>query len=102
MGRSISVLAFLLFWAGVVSADDKKVIIRWHGQSFFEIITSKGTRIVTDPHAIEEYGRPQMKADLVLMSHFHLDHTRLDSITNPKQARQINALKKTSGEGARG
>jgi L-ascorbate metabolism protein UlaG (beta-lactamase superfamily) len=94
-------LAFLLFWAGVVSADDKKVIIRWHGQSFFEIISTKGTRIVTDPHAIEEYGRPQIKADLVLMSHFHSDHTRTDAITNIKDAKQINALAREKDENGR-
>jgi L-ascorbate metabolism protein UlaG (beta-lactamase superfamily) len=103
MPRSIPAIAVLLLCVGAVSsADEKKVLIRWHGQSFFEIITAKGTRIVTDPHAIDEYGRPQVKADLVLMSHFHLDHSRLDAITNAKQAKQINALKKVSGEGARG
>jgi L-ascorbate metabolism protein UlaG (beta-lactamase superfamily) len=100
MRRSISALAVLLLCAGAASAQDKKVHIRWHGQSFFEIVSTKGTRIVTDPHAIEAYGRPMVKADLVLMSHFHVDHTRLDAITNIKEAKQINALKK--GEGGRG
>jgi L-ascorbate metabolism protein UlaG (beta-lactamase superfamily) len=99
MIRSIPALAILLLCAGAAPAQDSKVRIRWHGQSFFEIISTKGTRIVTDPHAIEAYARPMMKADLVLMSHFHVDHTRLDSITNAKGVRQINALKK--GEGGR-
>ncbi len=40
-----------------------------------------------------------VQADLVLMTHFHVDHTRLDAITNIKKAKQINALKK--GEGGR-
>lgn len=97
MVRSILTLAVLLWCTGAVSADDKKVLIRWHGQSFFEIISTKGTRIVTDPHAIEAYGRPMVQADLVLMSHFHNDHTRTDVITNIKDAKQINALKKTDG-----
>lgn len=100
MTRSLSVLAFLLVWTGTASAQDQRVHIRWHGQSFFEILTTKGTRIVTDPHAIEAFGRPMVKADLILMSHLHVDHTRLDAITNSKDARQINALKK--GEGSRG
>ncbi|HTU22834.1 MAG TPA: MBL fold metallo-hydrolase [Gemmataceae bacterium] len=94
MARIIPALAALLLCAGAVSADDKKVLIRWYGQSFFEIVSTKGTHIVLDPHAIEAYGRPQVKADLVLMSHFHVDHTRTDNITNIKQAKQINALKK--------
>jgi L-ascorbate metabolism protein UlaG (beta-lactamase superfamily) len=95
MARYIPALAALLLCAGAVTADDdKKVVVRWHGQSFFEIISTKGTRIITDPHAIEAYGRPQLKADLVLMTHFHVDHTRTDAITNLKDAKQINALKK--------
>jgi L-ascorbate metabolism protein UlaG (beta-lactamase superfamily) len=99
MIRFLPTLTVLLLCAGAAPAEDKKVIIRWHGQSFFEIISTKGTRIVTDPHFIEEYGRPMVKADLILMSHFHVDHTRLDAIADAKKAKQINALKK--GEGGR-
>jgi L-ascorbate metabolism protein UlaG (beta-lactamase superfamily) len=94
MIRYIPALAVLLMCAGVALADDNKVVIRWHGQSFFEIISTKGTRIVTDPHAIDAYNRPQVQADLVLVSHLHVDHTATDAITNLKQAKQINALKK--------
>jgi L-ascorbate metabolism protein UlaG (beta-lactamase superfamily) len=94
MARFLPGLAVLLCCAGLASADDGKVIIRWHGQSFFEIISTKGTRIVTDPHVIDAYGRPQAKADLILMTHFHVDHTAVDAVTNLKQAKQINALKK--------
>lgn len=94
MVRCIPAVAVLLLGAGLVSADDNKVVIRWHGQSMFEIISTKGTRIVTDPHGIDAYNRPQVKADLVLMSHLHVDHTYTDAITNLKQAKQINALKK--------
>ncbi len=97
MMRFLPALAALLLLADAATADDKNVVIRWHGQSFFEIISTKGTRIVTDPHALEAYGRPQIKADLVLMTHFHVDHTRTDAITNLKEAKQINALKKEEG-----
>ena len=100
MARYLPALAILLAAAAAAPAEDKKVVIRWHGQSFFEIISTKGTRIVIDPHAIEEYARPMVKADVVLMTHFHVDHTRTDAITNIKQAKQINALKR--GEGGRG
>jgi L-ascorbate metabolism protein UlaG (beta-lactamase superfamily) len=94
MIRCVAVLAVLLVCVGGISADDHKVVIRWHGQSMFEIISTKGTRIVIDPHAIDAYGRPQVQADLVLMTHFHVDHTATDAVTNLKQAKQINALKK--------
>ncbi len=94
MRRYISALLVVLLCAGAVLADDKKIVIRWHGQSMFEIISTKGTRIVTDPHAIDAYERPQVQADLVLMTHFHIDHVATDAVTNLKQAKQIYALKK--------
>jgi L-ascorbate metabolism protein UlaG (beta-lactamase superfamily) len=90
---------------GMVSApargDEKKpeakkneIKIRWHGQSMFEIVTPDGTTIITDPHALDAYGRKTLKADLVLMSHFHSDHIRVDWIENIKSAKVLNALKK--------
>jgi L-ascorbate metabolism protein UlaG (beta-lactamase superfamily) len=96
MVRSIPVLLVLLLCAAAAPtpSSHNKVIIRWYGQSMFEILSTRGTRIVTDPHAIDAYGRPQVQADLVLLSHFHVDHTATDAITNLKQAKQIPALKK--------
>lgn len=66
---------------------------RWHGQSFFELITPQGTRVVFDPHEIEAYGRKQVTADVVLVSHLHTDHTRLEVVTNKDKARVIQGLK---------
>jgi L-ascorbate metabolism protein UlaG (beta-lactamase superfamily) len=94
MPRRYPALAALLLFVAAAPAADKKVVLRWHGQSFFEIISTQGTRIVLDPHAIEAYGRKEVQADLVLMSHFHVDHTRTDAIPNVKQARLIYALKR--------
>jgi L-ascorbate metabolism protein UlaG (beta-lactamase superfamily) len=94
MTRHLSALALVLVSAPLAPADDKKLILRWHGQSFFELITTAGTRVVFDPHAIENYGRIQVKADLVLMSHMHADHTQIESVVNAKSAKLIYALKK--------
>src|SRR5262245_1071181 len=77
MIRTLAVLASLCV-AAPVSAQEKPITVRFHGQSFFEIVSPQGVRIVLDPHAIEAYGRKQVEADLVLMSHFHNDHTQLD------------------------
>src|SRR2546425_2193862 len=61
----------------------KQVQITWHGQSFFEIKSSKGTNIVIDPHAIEQYGRVMgVKADIIAISHSHNDHTQIGVIEN--------------------
>jgi L-ascorbate metabolism protein UlaG (beta-lactamase superfamily) len=99
MLRYLSAVSAVVLLAGVASADGKKVTIRWHGQSFFEIISTAGTRIVTDPHAIEAYGRPMVSADLILLTHFHVDHTRLDAVTNQARAKKIAALKEVREEG---
>src|SRR5262245_49126392 len=85
-------LAVLVLAASFQADKPGKVEIRWHGQSFFEVRTSKGTRIVLDPHAIEAYGRKSVEADLVLLSHLHTDHTRLDVISN-RNRKEVFGLK---------
>jgi L-ascorbate metabolism protein UlaG (beta-lactamase superfamily) len=117
MSRSIAALAaLLLLTAGTPAQKPKPKVdksgfvksttdlqIRWHGQSFFEIVTTKGTRIITDPHNLDAYGRKEVQADLVLMSHFHNDHTFTEPtlITNVKSAKLLNALKKEDKAGVR-
>jgi L-ascorbate metabolism protein UlaG (beta-lactamase superfamily) len=75
------------------AAAQQKVTIRWHGQSFFEIISSKGTRLVTDPHAIDVYGKITVPADLALISHLHSDHNQVGVIENRDKAKIIYGLK---------
>jgi L-ascorbate metabolism protein UlaG (beta-lactamase superfamily) len=66
------------------SEKPKGVRITYHGQSFFEVRSSKGTNVVLDPHLIEQYGRPLVPifADLILMSHPHNDHTQVSAVAN--------------------
>ena len=72
----LAVLAVCPGYSG--DKDWKPIQITWHGQSFFEIKSSKGTNVVIDPHMILEYGRVQgVKADVVLISHNHNDHTQV-------------------------
>jgi L-ascorbate metabolism protein UlaG (beta-lactamase superfamily) len=84
MARYFTTLAAGLLLAGTALAADppRPVTIRWHGQSFFQIESSKGTRIVIDPHAIFAYGRKDVSADLILISHFHNDHNQKEIIRN--------------------
>src|SRR6266478_1487965 len=92
-------LLLLLFapWAG--SAQDKQapaVQVTWHGQSFFTIKSGAGTIVAFDPHLIEQYGRPEgLKADIILMSHNHADHTAVAALENfrDKNVRIISGLK---------
>ena len=74
--------------------------ITWHGQSFFELVTPGGVRLALDPHAIESYGRRSLKVDVVLLSHRHTDHNRMDSIENAMQVKVMEGLK-PAGPGGR-
>lgn len=86
MTRSLAALAAALLLACPAgAADGKKLIIRWHGQSFFEVQSSAGTRIVFDPTSIEAFGRhPVERADLICISHLHDDHTQLYMVENAR------------------
>jgi len=91
------VLALVMLSAAGASAGEIK--IAWYGQSMFLLVTPNGKRIVFDPHNIENYRIKPMKADLVLMSHFHTDHTQEVVIENAKDAIKRNALKKGGPNG---
>jgi L-ascorbate metabolism protein UlaG (beta-lactamase superfamily) len=95
--------ATLALAAAAIAADTKKLTIRWHGQSFFEIVSSAGTRIVLDPHSIDAFGRQSAKADLVCISHLHNDHTQLSSVGNydPKKFKEMVRLGLKEGKGDR-
>ena len=96
-----SLAAGLMLAAALSAADDRPVVIRWHGQSFFEIVSPAGTRIVIDPHAIEAYGRKEVEADLILLSHLHSDHTQVGVVTNAAKARILPGLKEVKTENGR-
>jgi L-ascorbate metabolism protein UlaG (beta-lactamase superfamily) len=100
MQRFLGVLVIgALMGSGAVAAEPNKVIVRWHGQSFFEIITTKGTRIVIDPHLIPAYGRNVVNADLVLLSHEHTDHTQTSVVENLDKAKVLHGIKDEKGDG---
>src|SRR5438309_1438731 len=82
MRRLLIAMTCIGVFASAAVAQDKKLTIRWYGQSFFHITSTAGTRIVIDPHAIEQYPRVMVQADLVLITHEHLDHATLNAIEN--------------------
>jgi L-ascorbate metabolism protein UlaG (beta-lactamase superfamily) len=101
MIRALFACAVVAVAGPSASAADNLVTIRWHGQSFFEVISPAGVRIVLDPHAIENYGRISVSADLVLLSHFHNDHTQVNVVENIKKAKVLTGLKDEKGDGRR-
>lgn len=49
--------------------------IKWFGHACFEIVTGKGTRILTDPFDESVgYKVPDIQTDIVTTSHDHFDH----------------------------
>ncbi len=102
MKRMFAALALLLAAALAAHAEEKPQIkIIWHGQSFFEIVSTAGTRVVLDPHAIPAYGRISVKGDLILMTHLHSDHTQVQVVEDYRKVKTYNALKDPKGDGRR-
>jgi L-ascorbate metabolism protein UlaG (beta-lactamase superfamily) len=95
MHRVILAVALVACSAGPACAQDKKITIRWFGQSYFQIVTSAGTRITIDPHLIESYPRAILPADLVLITHNHMDHNQIDAIENKDRAKVLVGCKGT-------
>lgn len=61
------------------------ITIKWHGHACFEIISSKGIRIVIDPHDGKSLGikPPEAQADIVLITHEHFDHNAFSIVAKP-------------------
>jgi L-ascorbate metabolism protein UlaG (beta-lactamase superfamily) len=95
MLRSLMTVGLIAVLAS--SSAAKNISIKWHGQSFFEIKSSDGTVIAIDPHNIEGYGRREVKADGVLISHYHIDHTAPEPIANWSTTKKLYGLKNPKG-----
>src|SRR4051794_40819178 len=94
MTRCLSTLfAGAILAAVLPAADAKEVKLRWLGQSFFVLTSSAGTRVAIDPHALPEYALPKAEADVVLITHTHPDHVRVDAIINREKAKIIEGIK---------
>jgi len=79
-----------------------KTHISWYGQSFFIITSGKGAKLAIDPHTIPEYGRVLgLRADGVLFSHLHNDHTQKEALDNYKD-KDFKIIPGLIAKGARG
>src|SRR5438270_10391629 len=67
----------------------KTLTIRWYGQSFFQVEDSGGRKFAFDPHAIPVFGRVPVRADFVIVSHTHDDHSMIEMIDTGKKDGRI-------------
>src|SRR5262245_6497783 len=93
----VTVLGLSLFVAAIGRSQDKgaPIGIEFYGNSFFILISSKGTRVAIDPHTIPEYDRRVVlpKVDVICISHNHNDHTRTVSFEDYQKTKTLRGLK---------
>lgn len=59
----------------VAAAAPAPVSLEWLGHATFQITSSKGTRILTDPHGAFDLPRPTLPQHIVTTSHHHGPHS---------------------------
>ena len=70
--HELDVVQGKIFRAAVSAAP---VTVEWMGHSTFQITSSKGTRILTDPHGAFDLPRPTLPQHIVTSSHRHGPHS---------------------------
>lgn len=61
----------------VAATSSKPIEIEWFGHSTFQITSSKGTRILTDPHTRDHLPWPTLPQHIVTTSHQHGNHSNI-------------------------
>jgi L-ascorbate metabolism protein UlaG (beta-lactamase superfamily) len=101
MRQLLVVLLFLLFCPLaplLYSGEKTPLVVTWHGHSFFTVKSSKGTIVAFDPHAIQQYGRTEgLKADIILISHNHNDHTQIGVFEGIEEALKNKTVRIITG-----
>ena len=78
----------------VVEADPgRPVAVRWWGQGMVSIETYWNLQVVIDPYSMRiGYDDPQLRADLVLVTHEHRDHNNVELVAgSPHVVRVLEA-----------
>jgi L-ascorbate metabolism protein UlaG (beta-lactamase superfamily) len=59
----------------VAASAPAPILVEWLGHSTFQITSSKGTRVLTDPHGALDLPRPTLPQHIVTASHPHGRHS---------------------------
>ena len=62
----------------VAASPAAPILVEWLGHSTFQITSSKGTRILTDPHGAFDLPRPTLPQHIVTTSHQHGPHNSVE------------------------
>jgi L-ascorbate metabolism protein UlaG (beta-lactamase superfamily) len=92
LGLIVLCSSFILHPSSLSQAQEKKepepkqkmMTIRWFGQSFFQVESGDKFTFAFDPHAIPAFGRRFVKAEFVIVSHSHEDHSLIEMIDTGK------------------
>ena len=74
--------------------------IKWLGHSSFLITSNQGVRIITDPYRVSrdlKYNEIKELADIVTVSHEHLDHNNIAAIRGKPQVVRDTAKVEVKG-----
>jgi len=66
-----------LFTPLAAKSDGDSVLIKWFGHATFQITSSNGTRILTDPHLRDYLPVPTLPQHIVTTSHNHAPHSNI-------------------------
>ncbi|HUK40351.1 MAG TPA: MBL fold metallo-hydrolase, partial [Candidatus Acidoferrales bacterium] len=64
----------------VAANSSAPVLIEWFGHASFQITSSKGTRVLTDPHGAFDLPRPTLPQHIVTTSHQHGPHSAVETV----------------------
>src|SRR5262250_3559316 len=62
----------------VATNSSAPVLVEWLGHASFQITSSKGTRVLTDPHGAFDLPRPTLPQHIVTTSHQHGPHNSVE------------------------
>jgi L-ascorbate metabolism protein UlaG (beta-lactamase superfamily) len=76
---SLGLLGFGLYPASCAQAD-QGLTLYFEENAQIELITPQGSRVLIDVHAPDALSRPPEATDILLTTHNHMDHRRLDFV----------------------
>lgn len=73
---------------GPAPAPPRVLSLVWHGQACFEMTTPEGLHVAMDPVGKIGYPLPELRPDVVTVSHRHFDHANLALVKNDARVLQ--------------